>query len=694
MKISIKQVITLFIILLTGFIFALFYVSDKQNRIREEVILLDEQAFRLTQETNRLNVFVADYIFRQSAGSLANWESTLDGVEEQYEHLLMAANLNKHAISKRIDSDISRIRKQFALLQSATSDEDSHWITINLNTYNHNLITHLNNLVKEVRKAATGELSQLTHNQKMIFSVITTLALLLFVVIHSALIAPLKIVKNLLYSIGRGDNIVSFKQSKIQEWSQLTSDIESMYQDLQATTVSKTALESEVEMRRNAEENANLLAHTDFLTGLPNRRSLAELFELKAQQFNKMFLMFLDIDNFKSINDNLSHSMGDDLLRHVGGLIQAQLGPNDVVARIGGDEFAIIFVSRYEQDAIHLSRSIRHTLSQPITLEDTTVRLSCSVGIATYPDNGNQASQLLANADTAMYYAKRNQVETSGIAIYTTHIGSLSKGNFEIQQNLKHAIEAKEFEVWFQPQINIQNGTVDGFEALLRWKKNDGSYISPEIFIPLLEDSIDIITIGNFVIDKAVEFHKALLGMGTSCSISINISAAQLDYADFIDSLHDKITSNNLSPAHFPLELTETAIFKNKQEMLLSIQRLNDLGFSLQLDDFGTGNASLDLLLSKQFATVKIDKSFTRDAPVKHATDAVIRTLSRLSKELGFNIVLEGIEQPIHHQLAVKYNIALGQGYYYAKPMPQKAAIAWVLDTQKNSEHSPIDNKS
>lgn len=188
MKISIKQIITLFIILLTGFIFALFYVSDKQNRIREEVILLDEQAFRLTQETNRLNVFVADYIFRQSADSLAKWVSTLDGVEQQYEHLLMATNLNKHAISKRIDSDISRIRKQFALLQSATSDKDTHWITINLNTYNQNLITHLNNLVKEVRKAATGELSKLTHNQKMIFSVITTLALLLFVVIHSALL--------------------------------------------------------------------------------------------------------------------------------------------------------------------------------------------------------------------------------------------------------------------------------------------------------------------------------------------------------------------------------------------------------------------------------------------------------------------------------------------------------------------------
>ena len=691
MKISIKQIIALFVILLTGFIFALFYVSEKQNQIREEVIKLDEQAFRLTQETNRLNVFVADYIFRQSPDSLEKWAMTLNGVEQQYEQLLLSTNLNDYSISKRIDADIFRIRKQFSLLQGATSNNDTHWITINLNTYNQNLITHLNKLIKEVRKTATSELSKLTANQRVIFSIITTLAILLLAVLHSALIAPLKIVKHLLFRIGRGDKVIDFRKSNIQEWSQLTSDIESMYFDLKTTTVSKAALESEIEMRRTAERHANTLARTDYLTGLPNRRRLSELFELKKRQHNKLFLMFLDIDNFKSINDNLNHSVGDELLRRVGRLIKGQLKGNDVVARIGGDEFAIIYLNSCEKSAIDLSRTIRHNLSQPIQIANSTIRVRCSVGIATYPKDGEQANTLLANADTAMYYAKRHQVETSGIALYTTQIGNLSKDDFVINQNLKLAIEANEFDVWFQPQINIQTGIVEGFEALLRWKKQDGNFISPELFVPLLEESTDIVVVGDFVIDKVIEFHQTLLNTGYPLSVSINVSAVQLEHTDFITTLLQKITSKGLSPESFPLELTETAIFKNKEKALQSMQQLNELGFSLQLDDFGTGNASLDLLLSKQFDTVKIDKSFTLDATNNQQTDAVIRAISKLSKELNFTIVLEGIEQNIHHDLAAKYQIKLGQGYYYARPMPHDAAIRWVLDSKKHIQNTSVE---
>ncbi|MBC7004921.1 diguanylate cyclase, partial [Photobacterium sp. BZF1] len=583
MKISIKQIIALFVILLTWFILALFYVSEKQNQIREEVINIDEQAFRLTQETNRLNVFVADYIFRQSPDSLEKWAKTLNSVEQQYEHLLLSANLNDHSISKRIEADIFRIRKQFSLLQGATSSNDTHWITINLNTYNQNLITHLNKLIKEIRKTATSELSKLTANQRIIFSIITTLAILLLAVIHSALIAPLKIVKHLLYRIGRGDKVIDFRKSHIQEWYQLTSDIESMYYDLKTTTVSKAALESEVEMRRTAEKNANTLARTDFLTGLPNRRRLSELFKLKKMQQEKLFLMFLDIDNFKSINDNLSHSVGDELLRCIGRLIEGQLNENDVVARIGGDEFAIIYLNNSKKRAMDLARDIRHKLSQPIQIANSTIRVRCSVGIATYPEDGAQANTLLANADTAMYYAKKHQVETSGIALYTTQIGNLSRDDFVINQQLKLAIEANEFDVWFQPQINIQTGLVEGFEALLRWRKKDGSFISPELFVPLLEESTDIVEVGNFVIDKAIEFHKRLLDTGYKLSVSINVSAVQLEHVDFITALHQKIISKGLTPEHFPLELTETAIFKNKHKALQSMQTLNELGFSLQL---------------------------------------------------------------------------------------------------------------
>lgn len=691
MKISIKQVIVSFVLVLTGFIIALFYISQKQSYIREEVIQLDELAFKLTQETNRLNVFVADYNFRHSPDTLEKWVTTLNAVEQQYEHLLHSTHLGNHSISNRIDSDLSRIRRQFTLLQGATTDEDTHWITINLNTYNQNLITHLNNLSKEVRRLATNDLTQLAKDQKVIFFVISFLALFLLFIIHSALIAPLRIVKYLLERIGKGDEVIDFSKSNIKEWSQLISNIESMYQELNSTTVSKVALENEVEMRKRAEYNANLLARTDFLTGLPNRRRMNEILNNIIKGNNKFFLIFLDIDNFKSINDNLGHSKGDKLLQCVGSLIVEHLSTKDKVARIGGDEFAIIYFSDQKNNAVTFSQVLKHALSQPIKIGNSNIRISCSLGIATYPCDSQNGIELLARADTAMYYAKKNQVETSGIAIYTPQIGRSSKSKFEIYQDIKYAIENNQFDVWFQPQINMKTGEIDGFEALLRWRKEDGCFIRPDIFVPLLEESIDIIVVGDLVIDKAIAFHQKLLEKGFNISVSINISAVQLESTDFVDSLYEKVILKGLSPEKFPLELTETAIFKNKEDTLKSMQTLNKLGFSLQLDDFGTGNASLDLLLSQQFDTVKIDKSFTLNAPNQKETDTVIRAISYLSEKLNFNIVLEGIEKPIHHKLAIKYGIELGQGYYYSKPMPRNVAIKWVLDRQKQHEETSFD---
>ena len=691
MKISIKQVIVIFILALTGFISSLFYISEKQSKIREEVIQLDKLAFKLTQETNRLNIFVADYNFRQAPETLAVWATTLSVVEQQYKYLLHSTDLNNPALSKRVDSDLSRIRRQFTLLQSAKNNEDSHWITINLNTYNQNLITHLNNLTKQVRKSATNELTQLSADQKVIFTIITFLSLLLLVIIHSALIAPLRIVKYLLERIGKGDEVIDFSKSNIKEWSQLIADIESMYLDLKATTVSKVALESEVEMRRYAEQKANSLARTDFLTGLPNRRRMNEILNNKIAEHQQFFLLFLDIDNFKSINDNLGHTKGDQLLKSVGRIIGEQLDDKDQVARIGGDEFAILYSCDNKRDVEQFSQKIRLSLSHPFRIGSSNIRISCSLGIATYPYDGQNGVDLLARADTAMFYAKQHQVETSGIAIYTPQIGRSSKSKFDIYQDIKYAIENNEFDVWFQPQINIQTGYIDGFEALLRWKKQDGSFISPDIFVPLLEESIDIVVVGDVVIDKAIAFHQHLLNQGINQPVSINISAVQLERIDFIESLYEKLTSKGLKPNKFPLELTETAIIKNKDEALSSMQTLNRLGFSLQLDDFGTGNASLDLLLSQQFDTVKIDKSFTLNAPNQKETDTVIRAISHLSKELNFSIVLEGIEQSIHHDLAAKYNIALGQGYFYAKPMPYEVAVEWILNRQNQHQAASFD---
>jgi diguanylate cyclase (GGDEF)-like protein len=681
MKTSIRQILTLFVALVAAFMLTTAYLSQKQNAVRDEVLSLDKQAFEISQQASRLNVIVADYNLYRRSDSLTQWSNTLDKIEKQAGQLLNITQLEEKMLAKRLSTDISRVRMQFERLSEATIDKDIQWITINLNTYSQNLITQLHNLSEEARQLATLELSRLSWYQTVAVGSTTFLALVVLVVLYTALIVPLKTVRHEMKKIGQDyahyDSNQS-KNSRIREWHELFQSLEEMYRELQVTTVSKKALVAEVEMRKEAEENAVSLARTDFLTGLPNRLSFFERFKVLLENNRSAFLFFLDIDNFKSVNDNLGHLAGDTLLKTVSAAILQLSDERDSIARLGGDEFAILHFADSEQEALLFARELQALVRLPVTFESTQLRIDCSIGIARYPDDGVEIKSLLSCADTAMFFAKRNPVSTSGIQRFTVDIGEASRRKFSLYHKLRRAVEQGSFEVWFQPQVEVGTLNVTGFEALLRWKQDNGSYVSPSVFVPMLERTVDIIRVGEFVFEKCIEFQRRLESNGFTHTVSINISAVQLEHEHFIPFLKRRVLETGLSASRFPLELTETAIFRNKQETLLSLDRLKQMGFALQLDDFGTGNASLDLLKNFPFSTVKIDSSFTKEAANKPETRAIIKAITLLSKELSFDVVIEGVETVQQQAFAREYGIKVAQGFYYAKAMPMNEAIAWL----------------
>lgn len=687
MKISIKQLLTLLVFFMLTVMSVILYIDDQRTLIRERVSDLEQKAFNMSEQANRLNLIVADFNFNHSKDALTKWSKTLDKIERHSVELLALTQQSDQSLAKRLDTDIYRIRQQFELLKEATIEKDIQWITINLNTYSQNLIIHLHNLSEQTRIISTEELRRLSNYQELFLSATIFFTLALLMVLYAVLFVPLKTVKSELRKIGDGTAQVTFNKPFIKEWYDLTVSLEKMYQKLRATTVSRKELLDEVEMRKQAELSARELARTDYLTGLPNRMRFFEYFQFHdLSKQEEGYLLFLDIDNLKSVNDNLGHIAGDDLLRSVSQTILNTVSHGDSVARLGGDEFAILHYSESEPEVLEFASNLQSAINAPTQVDGTQIRARCSIGIASFPQDGENIKELLSSADTAMYFAKRNPATTSGVVRYTDKLGDLSRHLFTLQHQLRRAVELQEFQVWFQPQINMKTMQVSGFEALLRWKDPDGRSISPDVFVPLLEKSVDIVRVGEMVFDRAILFHRMLKKLGYDLSISINVSAVQLERDDFISSLQLKVLDSGHNPAHFPLELTETAIFKNKEQTLKSLYELRKLGFKLQLDDFGTGNASLDLLKSFPFDTVKIDKSFTQEAVVKGETKAIIKAITLLSNDLGFDVIIEGVETKDHQALAIDYQIRSAQGYYYSPAMLSEDAIRWLMDYQRYAE--------
>ena len=426
--------------------------------------------------------------------------------------------------------------------------------------------------------------------------------------------------------------------------------------------------------RKAAQEQVVFLAYHDFLTGLPNRLLAKDHFELAIsfadRENTKVALIFLDLDNFKIINDSLGHGIGDALLKVVATRLQGCLRDTDTLSRQGGDEFLIVLSGAADLGAISsVAEKILAQLLEPFSIEGNELSTSLSIGVAVYPDDGKDYETLLKKADTAMYQAKEAGRNT--YRFYTEQMNVDVVENLQIRNNLRKGLERAEFVLHYQPQIDLSSNVVIGAEALIRWNHSEFGLIPPGRFIGLAEESGLIVQIGEWVLIEACRQAVAWCAAGLpELVIAVNLSAVQFKRGDLEKSVMHALTQSGLDPALLELELTESILIHDTEKVLGMVQRLKALGVKLSIDDFGTGYSSLSYLKTFAVDKLKINQSFVRDMADDPNNAVIVRTIIQMAKSLNLKTIAEGVETERQLAFLRLQRCDEAQGYHFARPMP------------------------
>jgi Amt family ammonium transporter len=418
----------------------------------------------------------------------------------------------------------------------------------------------------------------------------------------------------------------------------------------------------------------------DPLSGLPNRALLLQRVEaaLADRGDSDVGVLFLDLDDFKVVNDSLGHATGDRLIVAVAERLRAcfsgqferdgQRAPT--IARLGGDEFTVLLPRiTGEESAVRIAERVAHELSAPFELGVHEVVARASIGIALSSAGPDNASDLLRAADVAMYRAKAAGAETC--VVYDPGMGRHAAERLGLEMDLRRAIERGGLTVHYQPIVDIASGAVRGFEALVRWVHPERGIMSPAAFIPLAEETGLIVPLGKWVLEKACRQMQAWRRAEPTCAdfvISVNLSTRQLQQRTFVDSVAETLRRTELPPACLELEITESVLMRDADAS--TIDRLADIGVHLAIDDFGTGYSSLAYLSRLRIDTLKIDRSFVARLGRDHESTAVVRAILGLAHTLNLNVTAEGIEQPEQAQALLALGCRRGQGYLWARPLP------------------------
>ena len=443
------------------------------------------------------------------------------------------------------------------------------------------------------------------------------------------------------------------------------------------------SITNDISDKKQQEDLIHNLAYYDPLTQLPNRvlfeeRVSSRIPALKRHN-EKMALLFIDMDNFKNINDTLGHVIGDKFLISVAKSIKEILREQDTFARLGGDEFTILIEDIDSiVDLVPVADKIINKFSSPIEIEGKKLYTGVSMGISVFPDNGSTYEELIKAADTAMY-----QVKESGkhnYKFYTKIMNEKITKRVLIENDLRNAISSNELFLEYQPQVNIETKSVYGMEALIRWNHSDKGLIRPDSFIPIAEDTGVILELGLWVARQAISDTKKLHDEGKRLIVSINISSKQLEDESFIEHICDIVDEIGLEKSYIDLEITESHIMNNIDKALSVLNALNQKGFKLSIDDFGTGYSSLSYLKKLPAKTIKIDRSFVLDIDKDEDDRSIVATIIAMSRSLGKDVIAEGSETKEHIETLKFLHCYKIQGYYFSKPLPIEKFRNFISD--------------
>lgn len=434
---------------------------------------------------------------------------------------------------------------------------------------------------------------------------------------------------------------------------------------------------TDVTSQRHAEEQVSFLAHYDALTKLPNRLLFRNnLTQAILRHGGHAAVMYLDLDNFKTINDTLGHPLGDKVLVEVARRIEATIGHHDLACRFGGDAFVILVTGSRAAKVEHLAKRLIEVLSVPITADQQEIDSSCSIGIAIGPDDGENSDCLIRRADLALDHAK---LEGRGSAIrFQLAMEEAAHSRRSIESDMGNALRNGEFEVQYQALVDAQNCSISGYEALVRWHHPERGLIMPNSFIPIAEESGFIIPLGDWVIRQAI---AEAANWPDHIIVSINLSPVQLRNPSLIGTLIQALSHNGVSPNRVCLEITESVLMQDSKANLEALHRLRDLGMMIALDDFGTGFSSLNYLRIFPFSKIKIDRCFISEIEESPDCQAIVRAVITLANSLGMTTIAEGIERESQANLLRVEGCSLLQGFLYSKAVSANA----VLDTYSSS---------
>jgi diguanylate cyclase (GGDEF)-like protein/PAS domain S-box-containing protein len=439
-----------------------------------------------------------------------------------------------------------------------------------------------------------------------------------------------------------------------------------------------------VQYRKQIEQ----LAFYDPLTKLPNRQlfedRLQQVIDLSQEQEEQTAVLFVDLDRFKFINDSLGHHFGDEFLKIISERLKNALRKTDTVSRFAGDEFTIMLPNTTEEDVIQLAQRLNKILVEPYIMNGHTVAVSASIGIAFTSGQEEHASDLIKKADTAMYYTKK--FGKNNYSVYSKELDSNASFKLIIERDIKSAIKKNQFILHYQPIIELDTGEVTGMEALIRWNHPELGLLSPDKFIPVSEESGQIISIGKWVLRTACSQNKKWQTLGYSpFRIAVNISPIQIQHQNFVETVRTILEETGLDPKWLELEVTESILMEDTEELKISLLKLKELGVSISIDDFGTGYTSLSYLRQFSFDRVKIDRSFINDINLDSNGKAITSTIITLAHKLNMRVTAEGIEDTVQLSYLKDEKSNEGQGFYFSRPLPAEMhKFPFQYSTAKN----------